>query len=330
MQSIGWIQTSSKKYGGIVYNEEAIRALKAEFDIEPLYFDAKFFSRAKYLKIPESLFRLSKLKGKKDLWIRDFYSTVATPFYSTQGKNAVIIHHDDFSGFPLISRPFFKILQQIFYINLKKADAIIVVSEYWKNHFLKKGYKNVFKIYNAFDLNDFNISQEEVEEFKKKNNLLGKPIIYLGNCQKPKGVVQAYRKLKDLDAYLVTSGRRQVKMPVLNFDFSYREYLILLKASSVALTMSKFKEGWCRTAHEAMLLKTPVIGSGLGGMKELLEGGKQIVCTDFSKLKEKVGFLLKNPEARLKIGEDGYSFAKNFTIEKFNEEWPELIRKILK
>ena len=46
---------------------------------------------------------------------------------------------------------------------------------------------------------------------------------------------------------------------------------MLLQAASVAVTMSKFNEGWCRTAHEAMLCKTPVVGSGMGGMGELLE-----------------------------------------------------------
>ena len=62
--------------------------------------------------------------------------------------------------------------------------------------------------------------------------------------------------------------------------------------------MSKFQEGWCRTAHEAMLLKTPVVGSGFGGMSELLEGGGQIICDNFNDLKEKIEYLLGNHEAR--------------------------------
>ena len=92
--------------------------------------------------------------------------------------------------------------------------------------------------------------------------------------------------------------------------------------------MSKFKEGWCRTAHEAMLLKTPVVGSGLGGMRELLEGGKQIICQDFTSLKEKVEYLLNHSEVRKKIGQDGYNFAKDFTLERFKKEWVELIKKL--
>jgi len=326
---IGWIEISQKKYGGNVYNEEARKALSNVSNVELILCEAKAFKTIRYLKIPESLFYLSRLKGKKDLWIRDFYSTLTLPLDKTEGKNIVVIHQDDFSSFSLLAQPLFKIMQKIFYKNLKKVDTIITVSEYWNKYFLEKGYRRVHKIYNAFDLDDYKISDEEVEKFKKEKNLLGSPIIYLGNCQKIKGVVEAYKALKGIKAHLVTSGIRQVRLPVPNFGPDFKEYLTLLKASSVVLTMSKMKEGWCRTAHEAMLLKTPVIGSGQGGMEELLRGGKQIICGDFKELREKVEYLLNNPDLRKKTGEDGYNFAKNFTLERFEKEWFGLTKKII-
>jgi len=328
--NIGWIEISKKKYGGIIYNEQARKILSQRFDLELILCEPKMFKDIRYFRIPESLFYLLKLKGKKDLWIRDFYSTITLSFDKTEGKNLVVIHHLDFSGFPLISQPIFNFLKNaLFYHNLKKADFIVTVSNYWQNYFLKRGYKNVYKIYNGFNLVDFNVSQKEVLEFIKKHHLMGKPIIYLGNCQKAKGVVESYNYLKKLDAYLVTSGRAQVKIPAKNLELDYYDYLKLLKASSVVLTMSKFKEGWCRTAHEAMLLKKPVIGSGLGGMKELLEGGKQIICSDFKELPKMVEYLINNPSLREKIGESGYNFAKDFTLERFQKEWTSLICKIL-
>jgi len=328
-KKIGWIEISKKKYGGVVYNEQARIFLAKSFEVDLVGCEAKFFKKIRFFKLLESLFCLSKLKGEKNLWIRDFYSTLTLPWDKTQGKNIVIVHHDDFSGFPLLSRPFFKILQIFFYRNLKKADAIITVSEYWKNYFLKKGYKRVFKIYNAFNVENYNIKPEEVERFKIEKKLLGKPIVYLGNCQKAKGVVETYNALKDLDVYLVTTGQKDVEIPALYLNLGDIEYLELLKASSVVLTMSKFKEGWCRTAHEAMLCKTPVIGSGSGGMKELLEGGKQTICEDCKNLREKVEYLLNNPEERLKRGEDGFNFAQKFTLEIFQKNWLDVINKIL-
>lgn len=330
MSKIGWIEIFSKRYGGLLYNQQARKALSKHFDLELVNLEAKYFKNFKYLKIPESFVYFLKLKDRKDLWIRDFYSTIALPLGKTKGKNLSVICHIDFSGFPLLVRPFLIFLEKLFfYQSLRKTDAIVVISEYWKNYFLKRRYTNVYKIYCGFDLNNFNISEQEVIDFKKKYKLEGKPIIYLGNCQKAKGVVDAWRVLKGLDVYLVTSAKRQVKIPALNFDLDYREYLKLLKACSIVVTMSKFKEGWCITAHEAMLLKTPVIGSGLGGQKELLEGGNQIICSDFSSLKENVEYLLNHSEVRGKIGEDGYNFAKNFTRERFEKDWVDLVKKIL-
>jgi len=78
-----------------------------------------------------------------------------------------------------------------------------------------------------------------------------------------------------------------------------------------------------------MLLKTPVIGSGSGGMEELLEGGKQIICNDFNVLREKVNYLLNNPKIRIQTGKNGFDFAKQFTLERFEEEWLILIKKFL-
>jgi len=321
MKKIGWIEISKKKYGGVIYNEQARKALEPFFDVEEIMLESKIFKNIRYLKIPESLFYIWRLKKEKDLWIRDFYSSIFI-----KRKSLVMIHHLDFSGFPPVSRPAFYILQKIFLKKLEKADCIVTVSDYWQKYFLGLGFKNVYKIYNGFDLNEFGIKDQEAEEFKK--SISSRPIIYLGNCQKAKGVVESYKALKCLDVQLVTSGRRQVNLPVLNLELDHKNYLKLLKASSIVISMSKFKEGWCRTAHEAMLSKTPVIGSGLGGMKELLEGGSQIVCPDFSELKNKAEYLLQNPERRKEIAEKGFEFAKKFTLDKFSEEWIKLIKNI--
>ena len=328
--TIGWPgPVTSKKYGSIAYEEPLRKFLSKNFDLDFINIEGSHFQN-KYLKALEFLFNLFKLKGEKDLWIMDFYSTVSLFINKTNGKNLVIIHHLDFSGFPFITRPILDFLKIFFfYRNLRKVDVIVVVSEFWKNHLLKRGYKNVYKIYNSFNLSDFNISDKEVLDFKKKYDLLGKPIIYLGNCQRAKGVVESFNALRVLDVHLVTSGERKVKIPALNLNLEYRDYLKLLKASSIMITMSKFKEGWCRTAHEAMLLKTPVIGSGQGGMEELLLGGKQIVCKNFGGLREKVEYLLGQPEERKKMGSAGYNYAKDFTNERFEESWIEITQKVL-
>lgn len=323
MKKIGWIKIKGRKYGESFYEEEAQRILAENYDLEIIEVDSRFFKKG-YLRAPELVFRLANLAGQKDLWIRGFYPALTLPFDKTRGKNLVIVHHIDFSLSQGLAKIFDKMIEKLFWFSAKKAEAILTVSEYWKNNFLDRGFRNVFKINNAFDVKEFDIAEAEVESFKKEQGLLGKPIIYLGNCQAQKGVREAYEVLKDPDYYLVTSGEKFCDLPAKNFDLPYRDYLKLLKSSSVVLAMSKVKEGWCRSAHEAMLLKVPVIGLGLGGQRELLEGGKQIICPNFSGLKEKVEYVLEHPE----IGEDGFNFAKNFTKEKFKNDWLNLIREL--
>ncbi len=325
-KKIAWIITSQVKGGGGVYGEKAREALSEEFDVEVKNLGVKCF---RWLKPFGWLLGFVRLKGFKDLWVRHSFMDIAASMGRAKGKNLALIYHIDNSVFPLISRFFFFLTEIFFYYNLKKTDAIVIISEYWKNYFLERGYANVHKIYYGFNLSNFEISAKEVSEFKKKFKLEKKPIVYIGNCQKAKGAIDAWQALKDLDVHLVTSGKKRVNIPALNLDLGYRDYLRLLKSSSVVVTMSKFKEGWCITAHEAMLLKTPVIGSGLGGMKELLEGGKQIICGNPQDLREEVEYLLNHPETRKKIGQEGYNFAKNFTLKKFREEWISLIKKLL-
>lgn len=270
-----------------------------------------------------SIYRALKIEGYRDVWIHDINSMVL-PIKQLQGYNVLIFHHIG-GELPTPNMFINKYLNKLFFKNLKNIDLIVVSSKFWKEFFHKMGYTKTKIIYNPFDLTLFNFDEKELHSFKDKHNFT-KPIIYLGNCQRIKGVVESYENLKGLDVHLVTSGDEKVKIPAINLNLDYKNYLLLLKTSSVVVTMSKFEEGWCRTAHESMLCKTPVVGSGLGGMGELLQDGNQIICKDFNKLAEYVTYLNENPE----IGELGYKYAskKRFTINNFSEEWKNIFESI--
>lgn len=328
MKTIGWVKMRSRRYGGVAYEEKAMEVLKDYFDLEYIKVDSKIFKRG-YLRAPELFFNLLRLKGKKDLWVRDSNTVVTASFDRTKGRKIAVVHHIDYSVSRILFKPIDFIIERLTYWSLKKMEAVVTVSEYWKKRLLGKGCSNVFVIYNSFDLGEFDVSEKEAEEFKRKHGLTEKPIVYIGNRQRAKGVVETCRVLKDLDVYLVTSGEKMVDVPTLNLNLEYRDYLKLLKASSIVLTMSKFDEGWCRTAHEAMLLRRPVIGSGRGGMRELLKGGGQMICENFGSLREKVEHLLNQPEVGEKMGETGYNFARTFSAERFRKDWLELINKLI-
>lgn len=325
---IAIINTTRKKYGGNAYENMINDVLSKNFDVEFISTGVKSKGFLRYIESPLVLWRLYKTRNLKniDIAIKNFEASI---FLTKKPiKNITLVHHIDSSTRSFLMKLAYNLIEKKVLRNLKNFDQVVVVSQYWKEYLNKKGIQNISIIYNAFNLNDCQLDNKELEEFKQKYHLIGKPIIYIGNCRKDKGVVESYNSLKDLNAYLVTSGKPQVKIPALNLEVGYKDYLRLLKASSVAVLMSKFKEGWNRTAHEAMLCKTPVIGSGLGGMEELLKGGGQIICKDFNSLKEKVEYLLNNSNIREKMGENGYNFAKQFTIEKFQNGWINLIKKL--
>jgi glycosyltransferase involved in cell wall biosynthesis len=74
-----------------------------------------------------------------------------------------------------------------------------------------------------------------------------------------------------------------------------------------------------------MLVGTPVVGSGAGGMEELLLGGGQIICKDPQNIKECVTEALLKASSMIKTGKE---YAQQFSKEQFEQEWQELISKL--
>ncbi|HOK04472.1 MAG TPA: glycosyltransferase family 4 protein [Victivallales bacterium] len=326
---IGWIETGKDLYGGHIYNASARDVISKYTDLKT-YFAQKKRCEYPLLSHFEIFKNLLLISDYQDFWIRDIVSLSTIGLDKTRGENIALIHHDDFSGYPLWKRLPARLLLHLTRKNIKKCKYIITVSKFWSEKYSSYGKEKVRIIYNPFKISDYNLSKSEVEEFLTKYQFSDKPIIYLGNCHKAKGIVEAYNALKELDkdVNFVTSGYRNLILPVRHLQLSYKEYLQLLKASTLVLTMSLFDEGWCRTAHEAMLLGTPVVGSGRGGMRELLEGGKQIICEKFCDLKKIVTGILSSEEQRKELSSSGRIFAEQFSFERFEESWKELLNSL--
>lgn len=318
------IKTSSSRYGGNIYEHYVTRALQENYSVveaNPVPENAKaqpFRALGLYLRNLRDLSR-----HPADVHIRALET--AQWCSDAQAKRVVIAHHYDTAYSALPS----KLMQRWGYANLLRhrddIDVLVVVSRYWERFFARKGFKRIEVIYNPFETKRFEVSEEDVEAFKRRYALTDKPIVYIGNAQRKKGVVETYEALKEMDVHLVTSGKAQVKLPVLNLDTDFDTYVLLLHAASATVTMSLFDEGWNRTAHEAMLCKTPVVGSGRGGMRELLEGGGQPVCESFDDLRRIVEKVLDDKT----LGQKGYTFAKKFTFERFAASWQSLISEIV-
>ncbi len=316
--------------GGAQYMAMLFEVINQYFNvqIEYIYSKAPLPNRSvsKFFKIIVMALKARKNYPDGDIFFLDRKSMLFFKKYPNK-KYIGLTHHVSTEEFHNIFKKYFYHLS--LRVGLKKPDIVVAVSQHYKNLFIQFGAKDVRVIYNAFD--DINLSNLDIKGFKEKHDLHHRaPLVYIGNNRANKGVAEVYDQLKNSNFTLITSGpRNETNIPVLHFNLSYDDYLTLLASCQVVVTMSKTPEGWCRTAHEAMLVKTPVIGSGIAGMRELLEGGNQIICEDIQTLNALLSKLLSDDEERRRIGETGYIFAKKFSKQRFKDAWISLLNELL-
>ncbi len=328
---IGWITehdlfSEGAIGGGLAYRRQLLAALRRDHEVDVRHVavpEAHSFPG----KVREKL-RLerahARVHGDRDVWIRDFRTLAFLGRDRTRGRRIAIVHHVDASTLP--NRLYNETADRLATHRLKAMDTVVVVSRYWDAWVRRRGVRDVHIIHNALDRARFApLTETDRDAFRRAHGLSGKPVVYIGNCRPDKGAHLAYDALRGEPCHLVTSGPCYLDLPCRNLQLSYDDYLQLLRIADVAVLLSQFPEGWCISAHEAMMCGTPVIGSGRGGMRELLEGGGQIVCEDRSRVASEVRFLLADRSAAAAMGARGAAFAQQFTLQRFEDAWRELL-----
>jgi glycosyltransferase involved in cell wall biosynthesis len=311
----------TNRTGGAKYQKIVLDVLSEYYDIEVKYVYYKEILKDNPIK---KIIRLARM-----VWILRFYNFRAqlyfldrrTMFLIRRRPNAkyvgLVHHHDAREGHGILTRA---LIVFSTYIGVPKVDVLVTVSKYWKQRFSELGAKHTEVIYNPFDVEA--IDNIEQGDFLVRHNIpTDKPIIYIGMDSPDKGAVDVYEALKDQGYLLVTSGAKRTNIQTLNLDLPYDDYLRLLATATLSINLSKIPEGWSRVTHESMLMRTPVIGSGVAGMRELLEDGRQIICTSAPELPELVRGLLTNSKKMQQMSADGRAYAETFTIQKFKEDW---------
>ena len=237
----------------------------------------------------------------------------------SETKNIAMIHHVDAHAETggIKHKWFYKRL----FSRIKTFDTVVTVSSFWKRYLEQKGCDNVKVIYNSFNPKEYQYTEEQITLFCKKYDFdPEKPIVYIGNAAPGKGVYEVYEALKGSNYQMVMTGgtNKAADLPVKFLSLEQDEYKMMIASCSVVLTMSSMMEGWNRVAHEAMLSKVPVIGTGSGGMRELLEGGKQLITTDYSALPSLLANCIEN---RVEQGANGYAYVSQFDDAYFKKEW---------
>lgn len=315
-------ESSAKGYGGNIYERMVDRALAGAFEHEVVSRPARLRGALRVLELPAVMRQWRRFARRRDAFLLRSQN-IALFDYAGRGLT-IVFHLDATQSAPLI-RVFETMMEWRFFGRRQLDEPIVVIAEYWRDLLAAKGYRNVHLIYCGFRLADYEVSDAEVTAFRERHGLGSSRIVYIGNPQRKKGADLAYAALRDSGVTLVTSGVGDLSLPVRHLDLSFRDYVCLLRASDAVVTMSRFKEGWNRVAHEAMLVGTPVIGSGEGGMGELLRGGGQMICEDPARIAQSVDEAIRS---RAALGASGQRYARTFSDERFTRAWRELIVRL--
>lgn len=321
MSKILRIISTTKKYGGDLFEDEMQEALIAAGNVVQ-EFNPVPQGAGRIQKVPgylQNLMSISNYAKDSDYILRAMNHVF---FMKDHPKQLVIAYHyDTIYCHPLVKAHHYLSLRSL----LKHKESVtklVVISKYWQDYFYNLGFRNIETIYCGFDRNDFIVDQRSLQELQTKINPENKKIVYIGNSQRKKGADKVYEALRlREDLVLITSGNKDIELPCLNLDLDRKGYLALLQLSSAVVTFSQFKEGWNRVAHEAMMLGIPVIGSGFGGMGELLTGGRQKIVTEASALSAALNAVFADAEMGLR----GREYAETFSKEKFEKSCLDLV-----
>lgn len=213
---------------------------------------------------------------------------------------------------------------------LESIDIFISPSQYLKNQYTQTGFmgKNIEVLANGIDIKRFDIT-------RKPNDTLRFTFIgYLGEHKGVKLLLQAFHMLlnkrdvhlnivgtgtleKELHAYVKTNKLSECitfKGKVDNTDIPN-----VFTETDVYILPSICAENQPVSITEAFASKVPVIGTDLGGIKELVihkERGLLFPIGDQEALSASMQYCIDNPREIEKYGINAYNFMKNKSFEK--------------
>lgn len=198
---------------------------------------------------------------------------------------------------------------------------LIAISEYVQALLQQQGYESIV-IPNAIDVKKFNIKNKKTDQKTR--------ILYLGSLIKSKGVHILADAVHGLDCEADFYGEgvlkeelgqkiQQHQLPItLHGQVSYAEIPSLYAQTDIVVFPSLWPEPFGRIAIEAMAAGKPVIGSAIGGIKEIITEGTGILVDpgNVKQLREAITMLMHNPKLREEMGKKGRKVVEGLYTEE--------------
>lgn len=237
---------------------------------------------------------------------------------------------------------------------LKYADKLFAVSNALKKALEQNGIRNVEVIHTGVDVESWRVSEEEVVQFRKSNNLENKRVILFGGrLSEAKGGKKALEAIAKItteapNTALLVAGsvdeyargmkeeasRLGIGNKLIFTDWMEREDIkSAYAAADIALVPSICFDAFPRIVLEAMASGKPVVGTHYGGASEIIvdEVTGYVVNPLHSKeIADKILILLKDPKKAEKFGKAGYErVEKEFSLERSTGKYLDRFTKML-
>lgn len=240
---------------------------------------------------------------------------------------------------------FIKILSKMQHRTCKKADGVIVPSEYLAGLVKKWGVapEKVHVIYNGVD---FKKSELTKEEARKKIGIPGNIIITSGRLVPWKGfkmLVKIMPKVLEVNQFLrlviIGDGpeKKTLESMVKNMGLERKVFIVGKKtkeemavyfAAADMFVLNSGYEGFSHQILEAMAAGVPVIASAVGGNKEVINQGKNgflVKYNDEFNLIEAIKGMHQSPEFREEFAVEGRKTVEKYSLEKMINKTFELL-----
>jgi len=230
---------------------------------------------------------------------------------------------------------------------MKRVRKSVVLNEPLKEKLVEKGIEEgkLEVIPNGVNVDDFNLSEEEIERVKEKYELNETTVMFSGTITPRKGVeylVKAAEILKEKDVLFLIVGNTNLDREYANKVMKYAKLRNLkvrftgfvpyedLKALYFAcdiFVLPSLEEGFGMVLTDALASGKPVIGTNVGGIPMQIRDGWNgflVDPTNEKQLAEKIKYLIENEEERIKIGKNSRKLAR----EEF--DWEKIAGRYLK
>jgi glycosyltransferase involved in cell wall biosynthesis len=213
---------------------------------------------------------------------------------------------------------------------LKFVDKIFVVSKSLESALNANGIKNTAVVYNGINSKNFSdVSADGIAEFRRKNNLENKKIIFFAaRISVPKGtdiVIRIMNAIKKSEAVLLIAGignaayMKKIQAEILSLklqerilflgDVLHERMNFFYRLVDLVVVPSVYLDPFPTINLEAMAAKKPVVGTCYGGTPEaVLDGvtGYIVNPPHIDEMTDKIMTLLKDNGLAERFGAAGY------------------------